>query len=177
MKFNDISIKTRLMSAFTIVSIIVGLIGVSGYISTIKIKKAGTNIDAAMEMKLSVRGDMQIVMEMLAAEDMKGLDDFHKEHKSMVANFDLFYDAILNGAKTAEGTIYATDDERIKTILHTVEKIHNDRFVTALEKIYSLRKQVITAGVTDSTTEATLHEVDIQADIVLLQTESENPLA
>lgn len=163
MKFNDISIKTKLMATFTFLSIIVGLIGLNGYLSTIKIKKAATNMDAAMEMKMSVRGDMQILMEMMVAENISGLDEVLKEHQEMVGNFDLYFDAILNGKETPDGTIYATHDERTKILLHKIENIHNDRFIPAVEKIYNLKKQIITTG-SDDTLKATLNETDTQAD-------------
>jgi methyl-accepting chemotaxis protein len=164
MKFNDISIRNKLTIAFFTVATLVVLIGWTGHLATVEIKKTATVVDAAMEMKLAVRSDMQMIMELLASEDISKLDEMWKEHLQFVNDFDLFYAAILNGTETSEGTIYATENEGVKTILENAEGIHNDQFLPGIDKIYRLKKTLLTSNQSDEKIVSALHETDKKAD-------------
>ena len=47
-------------------------------------------IDAAMEMKLSVATDRQIIMEFLSSRSLETLEGYWKEHQELVRNFDTY---------------------------------------------------------------------------------------
>ncbi len=108
--FSDWKIGTKLISSFSLVAFIVMLVGYLGYLGmntmqskTADILKASPWIDSAMEMKLSVATDMQIVMELIQSETPQALDAAWSEHEAVVATFDVFVDAILQGAETERG--------------------------------------------------------------------------
>ncbi len=123
--------------------------------------KSSTLIDAAMEMKYAAARDMQIIMELIASESQDELNKFWNEHLSLSQDFDRFGHAIIHGAETEEGTIYATSDEQLKKIVIEAESLHNEKFLPPIANIYALKKQALsgTAIVTEK-----LSLADEQAD-------------
>jgi len=164
MKLNDISIKIKLIVAFSLVAVLVGLVGLNGYFSTIMLKKSATVVDASMAMKLAVRGDMQMIMELLASEKTERLNEVWQEHLQLVNEFDIFNTAILNGAETPEGTIYASTDEQVIGALEQTETLHNNRFIPGIEKIYHLKNKLLTSKQSDENVDTILSEVDKNTD-------------
>lgn len=141
----NIKLSTKQIGGFLVISLILVVVGLVGYSSINQIEaklgtlvKSSPLIDAAMEMKLAVRTDMQLIMEMLAATDKEGLDDVWNEHETSVKDFDTYADAILEGARTEKGTIYATQSEALKKIVIEADGFHNDEFQPRIRKIYDL---------------------------------------
>jgi len=99
-------------------------------------------IDAVMEMKLAVATDMQMVMELLASQTPADLDNIWLEHQEMVTHFDLFSDAILDGATTDEGVIFATQDSVLRNIVTEADAFHNNLFQPAIQSIYDESKNI-----------------------------------
>ena len=82
-----------------------------------KIFQRSTNIDAAMEMKLAIARTMQMIMEFIVEADKASLEVLWKEHQGFIEEYQVYSDAIMNGADTDEGIIYATENERIRSII------------------------------------------------------------
>ncbi|MBF0368492.1 MAG: hypothetical protein HQL52_03450, partial [Magnetococcales bacterium] len=93
-------------------------------------------------MKLAVRSDMQMIMELLAAGDQRALDEVWAEHERFIRDFDTFADGILQGAQTPEGTIYAAQDPALRAIVEQADNFHNESFQPPIRKIYELMSQV-----------------------------------
>lgn len=165
MKFKNLSIKVKLVISFSLLAVLVGLIGWDGYISTIKIEKTATVVDAAKEMRLAVRGDMQMIMEFLAAEELDALGEIWVEHVALMRSFDLFQAGIQDGIVTPEVTVYATDDDGIKESLKKAETLHNDQFVPRIKQIYSIKKTILTTRKSDAKMMSDLNQTDKEADI------------
>ena len=102
-----------------------------------------TLIDAAMEMKYAVGRDMQMIMELMASDSQGDLRKSWEEHQGFVNEFDTYSEAILNGAETEEGTIYRTDDKSLQAIVTEVQKLHDTRFVQAIQAIYDLKTRTL----------------------------------
>lgn len=141
----DLSIGKKLLGGFLITSVITvfvvvtGLMGISKIQSNFKVAlETSPLIDAAMEMKISVARDMQMIMELLASENKSDLDDVWNEHSNFVKDFDLFATAILDGAKTEEGMIYPAKDEKIRSIVNKADAFHNDEFQPRIKNIYDI---------------------------------------
>ncbi len=166
MKLQDIAIRTKLLGAFFSLTLLIVVIGWNGYASIIQVKQVATVVDAAMEVKLAVRTDMQMIMELLAAEDSASLEEVWKEHQETVETFDLFQAAILNGAQTPEGTIYATDDENVRKILIDADQVHNNKFTPLIAQIHAIRKDALRRGSISPDNQSLLHATDDEADAV-----------
>ncbi len=145
-----LSLGAKQMSGFIAVALIMVLVGVTGFlgIETMKgntedIVKSAPLIDAAMEMKMALAQDMQIVMELLGSESIEELNEFWEWHEQNIETFDIFADAIINGAETDEGTIYAAEDESLKDIVREADKQHNDEFRPDLKGIYDAKKEIL----------------------------------
>jgi len=148
MSFKNFKISTRLISGFLFVSLILTIIGGIGFWGLVsmndeveKIKQTTPLIDAAMEMKLAIRTDTQVIMEILNANTLNELEEVWKTHKQNIRDFDLYAGAIINGAKTAEGVIYATKDGELKKIVSDADIFHNDEFQPRIAKLRKLKKE------------------------------------
>lgn len=148
--FGNASLGKKLISGFIGVALVVLVVGVVGYRSAEKMAEETTNIletsplvEAAMEMVIAVEADKLAVMDMLAATDMKGLEEIWRGHEENVTYFDTFADGILGGAETEMGTIYAAKDEKLKQIVKDADKFHNERFQPELQKVHDLKGEQI----------------------------------
>ncbi|MBF0127827.1 MAG: methyl-accepting chemotaxis protein [Magnetococcales bacterium] len=145
LNIKDWTIGSKLIGAFLTVVMVLVVVGGLGYRNISRMSEKTTEIvetaplsNAAMEMNLSVARDMQMIMELLAAEDKKGLDEVWKEHEELVKSFDTFGEAILNGATVNGIRFHATRDDRLKELVHKADAFHNDRFQPALRTIHEL---------------------------------------
>jgi methyl-accepting chemotaxis protein len=139
----DFKLRTKQLGGFLLVCGILVVVGFVGYggIKGINarmqdIVETAPLLDAAMEMKLAVARDMQVIMELLGENDRARLDTVWKEHEGFVREFDLFGQAIVTGTKTDQGVIHAAKDQRLKQIVRDVQKIHAEEFRPRVEKIY-----------------------------------------
>ena len=146
----DLSLGKKQMGGFLLVSIITIIVAMVGiYGSTLvgthfrSVLESAPLIDAAMEMKLSVARDMQMIMELLAVDSKEELDKIWKEHEALVKDFDTFATAMLEGAKTEEGMIYPVTDEKLRGTVKTADEFHNNEFQPGIKKIYDLMTKKI----------------------------------
>ena len=164
----NLKIGVKQLIGFTTVILLLIVVGAVGYggINTInknlyEIVTTAPLVDAAMEMKMSVARDMQMIMEMLAAQDKAKLDGIWKEHEGFIKEFDTYAGAILEGAETEEGVIYAADSEEMKQIVHEAEAYHDNEFQPRVKQIFDL----MTAKVSGSTIDdKRLIQLDHEAD-------------
>lgn len=147
--FKNWKISTKLYTGFALVTLILAIVGFTGYQSvtvlnskTEVITQSASLIDAAMEMKVSVSRDMQMIMELLASENQQELDQVWQEHEGFVRNFDLYATAILEGAETEEGTITRSNDPALREIVSKADAFHNDQFQPAVRGIYDFSKRI-----------------------------------
>ena len=142
----NLSLGKKQMGGFLLVSaitIIVALAGVFGF------RTVGTHfrsviesaplIDAAMEMKIAVAKDMQMMMELLDSKSKEDLDKAWDEHETFVKYFHIFANAILEGAGTEEGMIYPSTDEKLRETVKTATQFYTTEFQPRIKKIYDLQ--------------------------------------
>lgn len=122
-----------------------------------------TLIDAAMEMKYAVARDMQMLMEILAADSTSDLQQAWQKHQGFVKQFDTYGEAMLNGAETEDGTIFRTDDERLRFIVTGADQLHNSKFVPAVQALYDLKQKALRG---EKIEPAEMDKIDKQADEV-----------
>jgi methyl-accepting chemotaxis protein len=146
--FKNLSLMKKLMGGFLILSAITICVAGTGVYGLTKIRadfqtviESSPLIDAAMEMKISVARDMQMIMELLAAGSKSDLDEVWKEHERFVETFDVYANAILEGADTDEGRIYPSKNEKLKQIVKEADYFHNNEFQPRVENIYNLMGQ------------------------------------
>ncbi|MGN7613521.1 HAMP domain-containing methyl-accepting chemotaxis protein [Magnetococcales bacterium HHB-1] len=154
MHLSNWKIWQKLTAAFLLVILILAAMGMISLKAVDQLDDATQNIvtsaplvDAAMEMKISIREDLQILMELIAAPDEKALAEVWKGHKSAEETFLTFSSAILNGAETEEGTIFAAKDSKLRqnveqaTAFYTKEMVPRfKKAKEATEKIFQSRR-------------------------------------
>ncbi|MFA5904880.1 MAG: methyl-accepting chemotaxis protein [Desulfobacula sp.] len=146
----NLGLGKKQMGGFLLVSaitLIVALFGISG-LRTVEthfqtVIESAPLIDAAMEMKIAVARDMQMMMEILAAVSREDLDKAWKEHESFIKEFDTYATAILEGTKTEAGIIYRARDENLRKTVKTADEFHNNEFQPGIKKIYDLMAKKI----------------------------------
>lgn len=182
----NMRLATKQMGGFLLISfitIIVATIGIYGLKNTVKriqtINMASPLIDAAMEMKISVVTDMLTLMEITSSTSEDRLKVEWEAHEDAAKDFQTFADAILNGAETEEGTIYASKDESMRQIVAKASKIHKEEFIPGIIKAHELIKLKIAQperksegastggsgnGTVDSFNEGKFDEIDSHVD-------------
>lgn len=92
MHISDWKIGTKLATSFCFIALLIIAVGLLNYrgmnqmqAKTSDILIASPWVDAAMEMKLSVVTDMQLVMELQAAKNQSELDKIWAEHETVTA--------------------------------------------------------------------------------------------
>ncbi len=166
MKLNDISIKIKIITAFCFIALLAGFIGLNGYWSTNLLRESATVGASAMEMELAVRGDMQMVKELLVSEDTRQLEAVWEKHRQFVKTFDFFQDAILSGSETPDGTLHATKDEKVVRLLKETDNLHNIQFIVGIKDIYTLKNDIINSEEVDKQKIKALSEIDSDTDVV-----------
>lgn len=170
-KLNNIKIGVRLAFSYGIVVFLLCMVGFFGFnglrnlsnnVETIK--KASPLVSASLEMKLAVTSDRWMIMELLAAENLQELEEKWKDHLEYQKRYDTFADAMLKGADTKDGKVYATSDEKLRKIIEEVDEIHNKDFGPRIQKIYDLRKEVFSGKVRMAAVAAELHRADSEDD-------------
>jgi len=149
MNIKDWKIGKKLYGGFGLVTLILIIVGVLAYWNIHKIDAKTTEIthssplmDAAMEMKIAVARDMQMIMELLAAGDQQELDEVWAEHEGLIRSFDTYADAILEGADIEGETIYRSDDEGLRDIVTQSDERHNSEFQPAVKSVYELSGKI-----------------------------------
>ncbi|MBF0378269.1 MAG: methyl-accepting chemotaxis protein [Desulfamplus sp.] len=166
--FNNMTLSKKQMAGFLLISfitLIVSAIGIYGLKNTAKrihtINMTSPLIDAAMEMKIAVVNDMHMLMEILEATSEEQLRAEWEGHEDAAKDFEIFADAILNGAKTEDVTIFKSNDESIREIVDKAAKIHKEKFITGINKVNEIVKKKIAQ---EAVSENVLDELETDID-------------
>ncbi len=166
--FKNLKMVIKQMAGFSSIIVLLLLVAFIGFTGISKINaslqstiESAPYVDAAMRMKLSVARDMQMIMELLASQTKNELDDVWKEHEGFVRDFDTFAAAVLNGAETENGTIYASKDKKLRDIVIRADTFHNDQFQPRIKGIYDLSMKKV-SGL--QINEERLRQLDKEAD-------------
>jgi len=138
MKIADIRIGAKIIGGFGVIVLLFLVTGVFVKICQDSMVASSSIVDASMEMKIAVRSDMQMLMEILVAGDEKELAEMWGEHEQFIAEFDLFAGGILDGVDTPEAHVYATDDPGLRASVAKVQAMHDDEFQPRMKKVNDL---------------------------------------
>ncbi|WP_456473244.1 methyl-accepting chemotaxis protein [Desulfolithobacter sp.] len=139
---NNLRFVYKLLTSFSVVILIMIGIGIIGHRGTTNITSAIDQINhasplmtAASQIQLSVSRDMTMIMEMIAAQRPEQLKEAWQQHRELASRFNTYTRAILKGAQTAEGEIYATSDEKLAAIVRQAQTRYNTDFQPLVEQI------------------------------------------
>lgn len=162
----NMGISMKLTIGFASVVLLIVVIGILGYRSigaidkTVDLtKEKTTGADAVMEMKASVLETMMVVMEMHDETTSRDLDQRKQEYETLANDFDVYADALMNGAETSGGFIYQTKDERLKSLIRDLQQEHDKNLMPRVTGTYN-KLNVILAGGTAKTIKKLQEEVD-----------------
>jgi methyl-accepting chemotaxis protein len=143
-------IKGKLLAGFLSVAAVLFVIGVLGYYNVIEMQKKTTAIvaaepliSAALEMKLAVARDMQMLMEIFVAVEAQELVALWEEHLTLVAHFDKHADGILQGGDRDGNAMYAASDDQLRGIVVEARQFHAQHFQPLIQEMYQVIKEEI----------------------------------
>ncbi|MBF0588445.1 MAG: MCP four helix bundle domain-containing protein [Magnetococcales bacterium] len=150
MSFNDWSIRAKLTSAFMAVTLILIIVGLLSYRNIQSLDEGMTKvthtqplIDAALEMKYSTGRNMQMIMEILAAEEHGELEDIQREIDGFSGTFSAFGQAILNGGTVDDKKIYRTADTDLRQLVESANGAFRGTFQPGMAKVMELRNKIL----------------------------------
>lgn len=139
MRLSDIRIGYRVVGSFAIIVLLFLATGVLVKSFKGKMVAATSIVDASMEMKLSVRTDMQMLMELLSAGDAGAVGEVWKEHEALVETFDGFALGILEGGTVEDMVIHQASEPAILSRVSQAQKNHDDVFQPGMAKVRDLK--------------------------------------
>lgn len=163
MKVNDISIRTKIVSGFVFVALLVILTGISGYRTMLGNMGSAATVDAAMEMKLSVRSSMQLLMEVLVAADSSELMSAWSENKEVALTYTRYSKALMDGGETDTGYLAPLHNPVCRDNLNQAQGLYKKQFMPGLVQIHELKQEAL-AGRAPENLEARLSAIDEEAD-------------
>ncbi len=145
MNWKNWRIGRKLFSGFIAVVLVLLAVGFLGYSNiqsmrakTVELHEAAPLVDSALEMKLAVVSSQLMIMEMLGSADQEELDEVWQEQAGNFKRFDVFSNAVLKGAETEEGTIYAAKGAETKKIVREAIQFENKEFKPRVKMIHDL---------------------------------------
>jgi len=173
LRFSEWKIGTKFMVAISLISLILLIVGGFSYRNiahmddkTKEILRTSPLVDASMEMRMAVARDMQMIMELLTAQDKTQLEAFWLRHDGFVNTFNTYAEAILNGAKMDGEIIYAAEDPKLKTIVNEALSYHQDSYQPAVKAIYAQVGEVFELKRRDEKTMAEMEQVFDEINVV-----------
>jgi len=148
---HNISISIRLIIGFSLLSAVFLVMGVLGYRgmsqvsqNTDEIIQAAPLIDATMKMQTATRVHQLSLMAIL---DAASLEDMEKQWQASISageRFTLYADAMLNGAETPSGQVFATQNSTLKEVVNETKVLHDTELLPRLEQLHKLLVQAFT---------------------------------
>ncbi len=177
--FDNIRVSIKLTVGFVIVALAGAGIGLASYLgmgwmaqAAVEVHRATAIADASMEIKYAVGRDMQMLMELLTAEEEKTLDEGWKEHEGFLKIVDTFTNAITKGGVVEGNTYVASTDKQLLGKLAGTVSLRNTEILPRYKRIYELKKKEFgllatgeDAGDQLAKVRALIAELDDQADI------------
>ncbi len=145
MKFKNFKIRTKLTLGFSIVTLVLLILGISQEITLRSLSSDAKNLyrssdlaDHIMEAKTDLIKDQQIVMEMMIAANSEDLGSWWNKHKTVLNDFDTNIKALLEIVEDDSwGKSYAGEKGKVNTETIEMDKMHNTEVVPQAEKLRS----------------------------------------
>ncbi len=163
------TLRAKLMLGFLLIAsitIIVSLVSYNGMKNLekkfIMVIEAAPLIEAAVNMDLTANKDIIVVMKLMAALDTDELDIIWKEHIANITQFDLYKNAILQGASLGSKIIFPAKDEKLRKIVTETGTFHEKEFRPDFKIAYEQMKKQLSAEDYDYNLLDTIDEKIIQ---------------
>jgi len=180
--FKNMKISTKLILSFTVVSLFIFMAGIFGIVNVKKVGSAGDKIldeqvplaDCSMEAMIALISARDIMGTYLLENDVNKLDEIEAEFNEVVADFDKYLGAIINGSNTDDLKVVATTNSLIIDKIKQAQELHGKMEESAREMMMhhamALKEQNVT--ISDNEKEARVHmlaadEVSGQTDLMM----------
>ena len=137
-----LTLRSKNMAAFLCIALITAIVGATGFIGMKKLNakfneviESAPLIESAANMKLAVSQDLMSVFKLMAALDTDELDIAFKEHESFSKRFSMYQNAVLNGMTSGSVKVYPAKDEKLRSIVTSSGKLHQNDFVPRFKTI------------------------------------------
>ncbi len=157
--FKNLKLGTKIIAGFLAVVLLVAIAGTTGYWGVDKVGNAlhrvaneeAQILDAGSEMRLSVEIAKRVAEELknatsaLASDDISQVENLKKAFAANTETFDIYADAILNGADI-DGEVYiATDNDELASFVKQTDNLHNDKFQPAFTALTNAGMELVAA--------------------------------
>jgi methyl-accepting chemotaxis protein len=130
--FRNMKIGTKLISGFVIVSAFIFIAGILGIVNVKKVGSAGDRIldehvpiaDCAMESMIALISARDNLGEYLLATELSKLPELEDEFRQLMADFDLYTDAIINGSNTEQLKVIPTQNQLLIDKIGEAQELH-----------------------------------------------------
>lgn len=127
-------------------------------------------VDMAMELALSLSLSRIRLEEINQMTSLEEIEELESEYKKTIESFDVWVVAILNGADTDEGLVYATTDENVRAAVEELDGNHTE-FQEAADRLIEEQKRMVELA--SNSNDAMTELDDIGDEMVVLLTKVE----
>ena len=174
---NNLKIRVKLLISFSLFAVLMLVAGGRIFYVLQKMEEKSSDVvksfvlaDHIMEAKYSMRTDMQLVMEMLAAPNMEELTEFNNDHNNAVKDFDENIEGLITGVNDESwGFEFNTKKKEVATKAEMLDNLHNSKIMPAINELYATQKEIMETGsnTEDEKLRALDRGVDTNAHIVI----------
>jgi methyl-accepting chemotaxis protein len=173
---NSLKVKTKLLTGFSIVALLILYMGVKTYMILTDLDNAKSNLvksyelaDNMSESKYAIRSSMQAIMEMLASETPSELEEWWAMHKRNVETFDENINSLTSNTKDETwGKEYIDLKHKVNSGSLNLDKSHNNVLQPAVQSLYEAKKKILEGEEKPeliAQIEKKLHGFDKKADV------------
>ncbi len=170
MAFKDLRIGKKLLFGFLSVTAVLLFLGIVAYMSVSRLSRAAHQLEettplisASLEMKLAIARDMQMIMEIRAANSKAEIDEFLGVIKENRRFFNAFVEGILEGIEFDGQTIFRSDNPKIRELVKVAKKKRSKQFQPAILAIAEEKQAQLEKAERD---EQLLERLDKAADVI-----------
>ena len=172
-------IGMKLMVGFASVAAVLAAVGIIGIQNSRSMKLAqeevlhrASQVDAAMDSMYVMGRSMQMVMELMAAQNPSELRGAQQEFEAFADTFDANNGALLNGGTVDGHEIAAVAKTSVRQKIENADKLHDLKFDPAVRRIVAIKTELFQLNSREHNKEGArlsqlndeLHAFDEQAD-------------
>ena len=140
MRLSDVRVGVKIIGGFAIIVLLFLVTGALVKTFQQDMVVAASVSQGAGTLELTVRSDMQILMEMLDAETPVGLDQAWKAHEQCTEDYDRIAGGILQGGTDGDRRLHATRDEAIRERVTRLGQMRSQTFQPGMRRVLELKR-------------------------------------
>ncbi|MFC2138830.1 methyl-accepting chemotaxis protein [Bacteroidota bacterium] len=150
MNFKNLKVATKLLLGFGLITLILTVVGIREFIVLSNVEDAKFDIiqsyglaDHIMEAKYNIATDMQMLMEILDADNPEDMETHWQDHLEHLEAFDDDIGGLMKESESKDwGHEFTSLKEKVHVTSDELAEFHDKNIIPSIEKIYTLKQEL-----------------------------------